>query len=535
MSEETKVFNALSENVRSQTHTARVQAYVRRIREEGFQAVKGDIPAELRAAVIAACRRADVSLTSKGERAEREEMARKQFVKRVKAAAAESAKRQEEARRNRPAGPAAGASVFGMPVVLSSPAAKGLWSMSVSIPRTAAVDEAQKRGVRFEVPPMSKDFPPDLRDMFRKETELSMALGAEAIKAIPDKVVSMKQSRYGSDSKTVTIEINGRKVVVKGTAEELPMNIVQTKAIYSLVDKYGKAPSSLSDGERKTMESLIHQAGTSDIGALKEKLNSGTLLNKVRKLKTPDIPEPLMSDFRNARAFRKEFPKTVESNKTALGIGGPENGQETFPSPRERKEMLKKSLTENPFDLRDVARREGMTLNGLTNEGRSTNVGHPLQKQNNTFRNMLMLGADAFGVDRDGRIPPKLVAWAEKNSGKAKEFLALRGKYKADLEGLRKALPPLEVPPASLEKRRMPEKLACAARPEYLSPVNTDAERLVSRLRENSDKLSDGKKKTPPRDRPAQKRPAAVRQTPQRTPADIARIKMLRDKMAAQH
>lgn len=55
---------------------SRIEEFLRKIKENGWDAVEGEIPAEIKDAVRSACERANISLSSKGERAKEQEAAR---------------------------------------------------------------------------------------------------------------------------------------------------------------------------------------------------------------------------------------------------------------------------------------------------------------------------------------------------------------------------------------------------------------------------------------------------------------------------
>lgn len=56
---------------------SRIEEFLRKIKENGWDAVEGEIPAEIKDAVRSACERANISLSSKGERAKEREAAQK--------------------------------------------------------------------------------------------------------------------------------------------------------------------------------------------------------------------------------------------------------------------------------------------------------------------------------------------------------------------------------------------------------------------------------------------------------------------------
>mgnify|MGYP006931931911 FL=1 len=65
---------------------SRIEEFLRKIKENGWDAVEGEIPAEIKDAVRNACERANISLTSKGERAKEREAARQASQRAAEAA-----------------------------------------------------------------------------------------------------------------------------------------------------------------------------------------------------------------------------------------------------------------------------------------------------------------------------------------------------------------------------------------------------------------------------------------------------------------
>ena len=153
-----KVFTALSEKTERLNNDRLIDAFLERIKEEGFANVESQIPQYLREEVLAACRRENISLSAKGEKAERREReaerrereAEREERQREIAEAAERAANKAEkapsAFADKDFAETLGRIIVGLPVVCHSPTGPGLIDVAFSIPGTQAVVDFEKRG-----------------------------------------------------------------------------------------------------------------------------------------------------------------------------------------------------------------------------------------------------------------------------------------------------------------------------------------------------------------------------------------------------
>lgn len=559
-----KVFTALSEKTERLNNDRLIDAFLERIKEEGFANVESQIPQYLREEVLAACRRENISLSAKGEKAERREReaerrereAEREERQREIAEAAERAANKAEkapsAFADKDFAETLGRIIVGLPVVCHSPTGPGLIDVAFSIPGTQAVVDFEKRGGKIKMPPVSNIFkePPELLNAVKSHIEeqtltaVDVAASMEGVKSCE----SCGATRSLSNSITV-VKKDGSEF--RGQAQDALMsNFISgsflktckekglTLADFPLADNQKNGfPANLHKKAKKlgldpndpaTLEIVIKAIPPAQIG----KINKDYFEKHFSKLS-----EKLSEEYKNVCVHKENILKTQEKAKAlakelkAKGASAPPE----LTAMREIKEKLAKELQENPYDLRKDAHTKGMTLNLLSQKEKDTRGINPLTSQNKVYKNLLELGALAYGIDRDKQIPPYLIQWAERNFENKKQLLPLRRQYETNPDELRKHLPPMDFSPAALEKRLMPEKLAEAARPEVLSPVNTDAGHVAAQLRKNAKKLTSPVRKKSLQETLGRKRPAPMKQEPpkkqmpQRMPADIARIKKIQD------
>ena len=578
-----KVFTALSEKTERLNNDRLIDAFLERIKEEGFANVESQIPQYLREEILAACHRENISLSAKGEKAERREKeAERQERQREIAEAAERAanKAQEKAPALADTALAAtlGRAIVAPPVVCHSPTGPGLIDVAFSIPGTQAVVDFEKRGGKIKMPPVyaiPKQSPEAIQAK-KKFTEIFAAFAAECTKDREN--IDKIQPKWGKFSVTFH-RTDGTSVT------RPPQNYDSEEFSRSLFKYFAEKRISFTDLELSTTEGN---------GVLKS-------LKKVMKQKglNPDDPKSLTLiaddsevNFPNvSRVFVEQHAKDKLDDFDKLKIKKKENDN-TAQRLTEELQQYRKQHPPEPFVLADVFRKEELCVNAIKKAVQDSEKANSpkTNNENKALQQAAFMIAKTHGIKDEEIIPQELknqaynlapyalkmgflfhykdnpermkkefekiceiIKTGEKDGLPKKTILeqigptnSKKGKKSKEVQQnsaerseAKKEGKTVGSSPVAPERRVMPEKLAAAARPEVLSPVNTDAGHVAAQLRKNAKKLTSPVRKKSLQETLGRKRSAptkqepAKKQPPQRTPADVSRIKEIQNRQQA--
>ena len=317
----------------------RVAEFLKRIRENGYAAVEGDIPAELKEAVLKGMAQANISTSYKGTKAE---------AAAAKQASQNAAQAADNAIKGAAAPLAAG---------LGLAAAAGPNYQPYSIKVTPAVKEALAKGVTFKLPPARKDIPDSLRSLIETTVGKTLDTAAQTTRDMPVQTISV--NRIGSESATATLA-DGR--VVKGSAHELHSKDIAQQAYLRLLDtprdKYTENDKKLEQIFLETLKHkhIIPQDATripdGKINEVKDYISKHTGELRSRKA-AKFFPEELRQQYIDAKRKEKEYSesKQIGNAKKGASLETPSNSQ---PAKTER-QKLKEKLKNMPSLLSEIA------------------------------------------------------------------------------------------------------------------------------------------------------------------------------------
>lgn len=191
-----KALDTFKQNSHRSVARAKIEELLKKIRENGFAAVEGEIPAELREAVLKAMEKANISTSYRGAKAE---------AAAAKQASINAARAADNAMKGVVSGFAAGASMDRTAKRVGSElfAAAGKGEHAYSIHITPAIEKALGKGVSFVLPPVRKDYPEEILPQIRESVGKTMDIAARVTENIPD-VSELKGNRIGSSGVTMT-------------------------------------------------------------------------------------------------------------------------------------------------------------------------------------------------------------------------------------------------------------------------------------------------------------------------------------------
>ena len=185
---------------------SRVAFFLKKIREYGYAAVEGEIPEELKEAVLNGMEKADISTSYRGTRAEAAEKNAQTLLKNMDTPRANDG------------------------FVLFADSQDGRRPYAVRT--TPEMEKAAARGVTFILPSLLKDLGPEIVPLIEKTATETLDTAARMTENVA--VSTIQQNRIGSESVTA-VTADGRKIT--GAAIELASKDIAQQAFLRLLDK----------------------------------------------------------------------------------------------------------------------------------------------------------------------------------------------------------------------------------------------------------------------------------------------------------
>lgn len=240
---------------------ARIAEFLKRIREDGFAAVEGDIPAELKDAVLSAMSKANISTSYRGAKAEAAE---------AKQASQRAARAAEDAMKGAAASSGFGvaAAVAGLGIAatvipqdrlakrsgseLIGQAKQGEWAPRIKI--TPAMEKGLARGIETVLPPVSDSIPVSDRPVIEKALGMKTDLMYQAAEKIPDAKVMVPSDPCTNSG--AAIKKDGSKV--KADITTLASKSLLQNVVLEAFDRAAKGEATEADkGILETQMSVL--------------------------------------------------------------------------------------------------------------------------------------------------------------------------------------------------------------------------------------------------------------------------------------
>ena len=408
-----KIVTSFKERAEKVYTRFKIEEILNKIREYGWAAVEGEIPADLRNIVIKACERANISLTSKGEKAE-------------EAAVIQAAIRSDINDKDNNNNVVIDDKnkddlndILNVGNVLMSPVQEG--TRPFSIPITPNIQKLLDKGVKVKLPPLSLNMPKEHDNLCRSMAQRAVEITAKSSVAKEAQAISVRRP----ESLSVVVVLDNDRSI-KGDANSISYHAVQQEAFLRLLSKdpeqytaqeqemYGKVVNTLQDMDfvPKDITKLSPEQLSKAVDVIKH--DEQGILSRIPKWKQSNIYPDLLNSLIDSKKQIKEGQQSEEQKSFSI--------------------QKAKIREENKNRVVPLKVEEGWTFEQLKNESRHRKDVGLQRKEDRLMSGLYFMYAHLNNLDQNQPIPPEAKKWVEQNMDRAAEVLSCRGKVKSNQE-----------------------------------------------------------------------------------------------------